>query len=284
MYVEPSPLFTRQRSTVIGLEDTDQEQCDLKRPACGQCLERNIICGGYDSDRMFITSKYERSAPQGDTRPLSVRGPTMDLVAVTASTYRVIPPSLAETAFTTKGMEAVFDLFPAHQDAGGALQVINQFSKLLATLCMREEALRQTIFAFGLVTLGKESNDQVVVRKGRMLYGKALQELGASLQNPHRRTIEALLATTRLMSLYEIFYGAEGESISPQARNWMSHAQGEIALIVSRGPEAFTTGTAHLMFTFARFNSVSQFLEGFCASTDYLTGHHRNTISKTGCV
>jgi hypothetical protein len=208
----------------------------------------------------------------------------MDLVAVTASTYHVIPSSLAETAFITKGMEAVFDLFPAHQDAGGALQLVNQFSKLLATLSMREEALRQTIFAVGLVTLGKGSSDQVVVRKGRMLYGKALQELGVSLQNPHRRTIEALLATTRLMGLYEMLYGAEGESISPQARNWMSHAQGEAALIVSRGPEAFTTGTAHLMFTLARFNAVSQFLEGLCALTDRLVGHYRNTNSKIGCV
>lgn len=165
---------------------------------------------------------------------------------------------MAQTAFSTKGMEAVFDLFPAHQDAGGALQLVNQFSKLLATLSMREEALRQTIFAVGLVTLGKGSNDQVVLRKGRMLYGKALQELGVSLQNPNRRAIEALLATTRLMGLYEILYGADGdEAVSQQARNWMCHAQGEIALIVSRGPEAFTTDTAHLMFTLARYNSVS---------------------------
>lgn len=229
----------------------------MKRPACGQCLERNIRCGGYDPDRVFITSKYERTSPPVDMLPMPVRDPTMDLVAVTASSCYVIPQSLAETAFSAKGMEAVFDLFPAHQDAGGALQSVNPFFKLLATLSIHEEALRQTIFAVGLVTLGKGSNDQVVLRKGRTLYGKALQELGVSLQNPHRRTIEALLATTRLMGLYEILYGADGESISPQARNWMSHAQGEIALIVSRGPEAFTTDTAHLMFTLARFNSVS---------------------------
>lgn len=155
-------------------------------------------------------------------------------------------------------MEAVFDLFPANQSSGCALQLVNQFSNLLASLSTQEKALRQTIFAVGLVTLGKGSNDQVVLRKGRMLYGKALKELGVSLQAPERRAIEALLATTRLMGLYEILYGAnEDEVISQQARNWMSHAQGEIALIVSRGPEAFTTDIAHLMFTLARYNSVS---------------------------
>lgn len=156
-------------------------------------------------------------------------------------------------------MEAVLDLFPTTQSSGCALQMVDQFSKLLATLSTREEALRQTVFAVGLVTIGKGSNDQVVLRKGRTLYGKALQELGVALQDPHRRAIEALLATTRLMGLYEILYGAnEDEVISQQARNWMSHAQGEIALIVSRGPEAFTTGPAHFMFTLARYNSVSQ--------------------------
>ncbi|KAF1927248.1 uncharacterized protein M421DRAFT_422097 [Didymella exigua CBS 183.55] len=231
--------------------------CDLQRPACGQCLERKIKCGGYDLDRVFITSKYEPLSPPASVRVVQRRDPTLDLVAITASTYHAIPPSLAQTAFSMKSMEAVFGLFPAHQDAGGALQLVNQFSKLLATLSVREEALRQTIFAVGLVTLGKGSNNQVVLRRGRMLYGKALQELRMSLQNPNRRAIEALLATTRLMGLYEILYGADAdETISQQARNWMSHAQGEIALIVSRGPQAFTTDTAHLIFTLARYDSA----------------------------
>lgn len=170
-----------------------------------------------------------------------------------------MPPSLAQTSFKAKGFESVFDLFPAHQDAGGAL-LVNQFWKLLANLSMREEALRQTIFAIGLVTLGKESNDKVVLRKGRVLYGKALGELGASLQSPGERTIEALLATTRLMGLFEILYGAEGDNLT-QAQNWMSHAQGELALIISRGPEAFQTGPAHLLFTLSRYNAVSTYPE-----------------------
>ena len=233
-----------------------EPQCDLKRPGCSQCLERNIKCGGYDPDRVFITSKYDPPSSPANVRPTERRDRTIDLVAVRASAYHVIPPSLAQTAFSVKGMEAVFGLFTAQQDAGGALQLGNQFSKLLATLSMREEALRHMVFAIGLITLGKGSNDQVVLRKGRTMYGKALKELGVSLQNPGQRTIEALLTTTRLMSLYEILCGADGEN-STQARNWMSHAQGELALIVSRGPEAFTTDTAHLTFTLARYSSVS---------------------------
>lgn len=215
-------------------------------------------------NRVFIASKYEPPSSPASPCPIKRRDSTLDLVAVVASTYDVMSPSLAQTAFSAKGMEAVYGLFPARQDAGGALQLVNQFPQLLASLSVREEALRQTMLAIGLVTLGKNSNDQVVLRKGRVLYGKALQELGLSLQSPNRRSIEGLLATTRLMGLYEMLYGADGgDAISQQARNWMSHAQGEIALIVSRGPGAFTTDTAHLVFTLARFNAVSQHFDQY---------------------
>lgn len=213
-------------------------------------------------DRVFITSKYGTSPPFGGTQPPPHRYPTIDLVAVTASTYQALSPTLAQTAFSAKSMEVVLDLFPMHKSSGRALQLADGFSDILATMSMREEALRQTIFAVGLVMLGKGSNDQSIIRKGRVLYGKALQELGLAVQDPQRRTIEALLATTRLMGLYEILYGSDGESLS-QARNWMSHAQGELALIVSRGPAAFTTDAAHLMFTLARYNSV-------CKQTIYI--------------
>jgi len=229
-------------------------QCDLKIPACGQCLERKIKCGGYDTDRVFITSKYA-SPSTNIVQATENRDPTIDLVAITASTYQAIPELLAQSAFSARGMAAAFELFPVQRDAGGAFTTNTQFSTLLPALSTRDEALRQMVFAVGLVTLGKGSNDEVVLRKGRMMYGKALQELGVSLQNPRKQTIETLLATTRLMGIYEILYGADGEDL-PQARNWMSHAQGEIALVVLRGPEAFTSDAAHLMFTLARYNCV----------------------------
>ncbi|UPX16407.1 uncharacterized protein EKO05_0006809 [Ascochyta rabiei] len=237
------------------LSVSDDYQCDAQQPACSQCLERNIECGGYDPDRVFITSKYVHSTSRANPPPVPHRDSMMDLLAVTASTYYVMPLSLAQTAFSMRGVEAAFGLFPVHKDTGGALKLVNRFSSMLAALSVQEEALRQTIFAVGMVTLGKGSKDQTVQHKGRALYGRALQELGLALQNPKRRTIEALLATTRLMGIYEILYGADGED-STQARNWMSHAQGELALIVSRGPEAFTTDTAHLMFTLARYNNA----------------------------
>ena len=180
----------------------------------------------------------------------------MDLVAATAPTYPTIPPSLARSAFTVKGVEATFNMFLSHKDAGGALQLVDRFSSILAMLSMREEALSKTILAVGLTTLGKGPNDQALLRQGQALYGKALQELGLALKNPKRRNSEALLATTGLMGLYEILYPADEQSLT-QARNWMSHAQGQLALIIERGPEAYTTDVAHHLFSLARYNTAS---------------------------
>lgn len=178
-----------------------------------------------------------------------------NLVANSASTYHIMPASLARSAFSAKSMEAVFNMFPAYEDARGSASLTDEFSHILAEMSTQEEALRQTILAVGVVTLGKSSNNQTVIRQGQTLYGKALQEMGMALRCPERRQSNALLATTRLFGLYEIIYGAEMSTT--QARNWMSHAQGEVALIVGRGPEACTTGAAHLLFTLARYNAVS---------------------------
>lgn len=181
--------------------------------------------------------------------------PTMDMLAVTASTHDVLLPSFAQSVFSMQTTEAALNLFPTQQAAG---QIADPFAALLSTLSIQEAALRQTISAVGLITLGKGSNNQTVLRKGRVLYGQALQELGLALQSPQRRSSEALLATTRLMGIYEILYGGAGGENPSQARNWMSHAQGEVALIVARGPEGFGGNAAHFMFALARYNSVGR--------------------------
>jgi hypothetical protein len=57
------------------------------------------------------------------------------------------------------------------------------------------------------------------------------------------------------MALYEILFGAEANT-SNQAQSWLSHAEGEAALIVARGPEAFTDGLAHSIFLNARYRPM----------------------------
>lgn len=155
-------------------------------------------------------------------------------------------------------MEVVFNQFPGAMDVHGAPQTIIQFLSLLTSLSVKEEALRRTISAVGLVMLGKESKDENLLYNGMRAYRQALQKLVITLQTPGRPAIEASLATIRLMGVYEILHGADEKvGLSQQAQNWLSHAQGELSLIVAQGPEAFVEETSHLMFTLARYNAVS---------------------------
>lgn len=204
-------------------------ESDYRHPACSQCNERNIICGGYDLDRVFIYSKHEHAPPLVTvmTSPVIFR----DLITLTAFTYRIITPSLARSAFTAEGLKTAFKIFPSHKHTGNTIQLTDKFSSILETLSVQKEALHQTILAKGLVTLGMGSNDQTLLRQGQTLYGKALQELLLALQDPARRNSEALIATTGLMGLYETLYPADEQSLT-QVRIWMSHAQGELALII----------------------------------------------------
>jgi hypothetical protein len=66
---------------------------------------------------------------------------------------------------------------------------------------------------------------------------------------------QRLTSWPQVMALYEILFGAEANT-SKQAQSWLSHAEGEIALIVARGPEAFTDGIAHSIFLNARYRPL----------------------------
>lgn len=57
------------------------------------------------------------------------------------------------------------------------------------------------------------------------------------------------------MALFEILYGAEANT-TQQAQSWLSHAEGEIALFVARGPEAFTEDIAHCFFIMGRYRPL----------------------------
>jgi hypothetical protein len=70
-----------------------------------------------------------------------------------------------------------------------------------------------------------------------------------------KRSTESLTFRLQIMALYEILYGAEANT-SKQAQSWLSHAEGETALLVARGPESFVDGVAHSLFLNARYRPL----------------------------
>ncbi|KAF2247186.1 hypothetical protein BU26DRAFT_552017 [Trematosphaeria pertusa] len=117
----------------------------------------------------------------------------------------------------------------------------NSFVSVLPLLYVRDEALRLALLAVGTAAMGK----------GKNLYGQGLQEMGRALRDEKRARSEALLVAPRFMGMFEILFGA---NVDPnlQARSWRSHAEGELALMKSRGPGAFREGIAHQIFVEGR--------------------------------
>ncbi|EOA85409.1 uncharacterized protein SETTUDRAFT_32615 [Exserohilum turcica Et28A] len=251
----------------------EKEGYDLVQPACGQCVGRGIACGGYDSDRIFIYQRggSNRSAPKGDTSPtpktyvdepsrhsfqivpatsvsaIEVRNPSFTSVSI-------LPPAgLAKSAYSQKTIAAFLDMY----NPAGTIETTNVDAKELVTLLpmlsTRDEALQMAALAVGIAQLGITTKNEHLTRQGRALYGKALKETAVALRNPARANSESILVVPRVMALFELLFGAEPQSAN-QAKSWLSHAVGELAIIVSRGPAAFATDdVAHNLFTNARY-------------------------------
>jgi hypothetical protein len=246
----------------------------LAQPECGQCKERGITCGGYDSDRIFIYQTgggSPRSIPKVGRHATASKSPeqphrhTMQIVHVKPASdpgtqkFRpvsvpiMLPDGLARSAYSEKTIATFLSMY----NPEGIIRTTNtdakEFVSLLPMLSTRDEALQMAALAVGITQLGITSNNESLTRQGRTLYGKALKETAVALQNPFRANSESLLVVPRVMALFDMLFGAEPNTTS-QAKSWLNHCEGELAMIVSRGPELFAENDeAHMLFTNARY-------------------------------
>ncbi|KAL5116101.1 hypothetical protein ACEQ8H_005997 [Pleosporales sp. CAS-2024a] len=245
--------------------------CDLKQPKCGQCTERGLPCG-YDTDRIFV---YHDANAKRLTRPSSRSASPLDRGAgafdqslipyTSAQAYHVshtpppfsciLPPSFVQSAFSEKSLEAFLNMYLPKSTLNVASAESTELVGMMPNLNSQDKALRLAILAIGALALSKQTNDLHLGRHGRGIYGKALAETRIALQDPDRARSTAMLAIPYVMALFEILFGAE-EPSSKQVQSWLSHAGGEMALIVARGPEAFTDDASHSMFVNARWRPL----------------------------
>lgn len=168
----------------------------------------------------------------------------------------ILPAGLTRSAYSEKSVEAFLHMYIPGGDFRSTNVEGKDFVNMLPMLSIRDEALQMAVLAIGTAALGRTTNDEALIRQGRSLYGKALTQTSIALRDPRRAKSEAVFAIPRVMALFEILFGAESNS-STQARSWLSHAEGEVALIVGRGPEAYSESEeAHLLFSNARLRPL----------------------------
>ncbi|KAL1840424.1 hypothetical protein VTJ49DRAFT_498 [Mycothermus thermophilus] len=212
--------------------------CTRERPACAQCLNAGLQCGGYDAPRIFVVSTPQnrrsgysvsgsaagRSAP---TRPTAGRA-SASASGAPSSVSPFSGPTVLRTAavpisdphlLTQPATEQrCFDLFwEAYFPSGAPIPqfVVRSYTctwtETARRLCGQDDALRYALWANCLLTIAS----------GRT--GGQQQVLGA-------------------LSEHEA-------GLLDQAQRWRQHHFGELALLLSRRPEAHTSGDAHYVFT-----------------------------------
>jgi hypothetical protein len=168
----------------------------------------------------------------------------------------LLPETFVRSAYTEKMLSAFIEMYVPHGGLEAADAEGREFVSILSLLTVRDQALQLAVQAIGTAALGYSTPDEALSQQGTALYGKALSATAAALRNSSRVKSEAALMVPRVMALFEVLFGA-GANSPLRAKSWLSHAVGETALILSRGPEAYShTDMAHSLFVNTRFRLV----------------------------
>ncbi|KAK4463508.1 Sterigmatocystin biosynthesis regulatory protein [Cladorrhinum samala] len=252
--------------------------CGQERPACSQCQRAGIECGGYDQPRVFVVSTPTtrragyRSAPQAFAgsswqrgfSPESLSNPSNEVAGNIVANSALLGRPELERRWIDLFWEAYFPAgkpIPALVSRNYTCSWTNTAQKLYEG----DHSLRYALWANALLMEGRRQGAGWILREGSKMYGRALAGLRRSLEAPHTAKRDAVIATVKLVSLFEAYSrqggGDESESEGddhhnhqPRAlpplpsQNWQRHCAGELALFVARTPEAHVEGNSHQVF------------------------------------
>ena len=157
-------------------------------------------------------------------------------------------------------------------------------------LYSEDDSLRYALWTNCLLMTGRRHGAVWMLREGSKLYGQALTYLRRSLEMSHGARRDALIATVKLLSLFEVLimrlptttwqassadiiprsqaFSRQGDGqIADSSQNWQRHHGGELALFIARTPLAHVDGDAHHVFADERVEMVSLPLGNKQAST-----------------
>ncbi|KAI0103240.1 hypothetical protein GGR51DRAFT_525152 [Nemania sp. FL0031] len=216
--------------------------CDGKRPACTQCSNRGLECGGYEKGRVFLN--HTQSTKEKAVTIVYRKGLEHSLGTATDIT---LPSGLAQTAYIEKYISIFLTkYFPAGRaPTADFLGSSRDWIEIAHGLHTSDEATQLSLLSLGLFAAGEPQH-------AIQSYGRALSKLRTALRLPSSAQNDSTLATCQLLGLIEIFHGAE-EDTQLQGSKWCSHLSGLLALIRARSPYAYQSGAGHQLFADARY-------------------------------
>lgn len=179
-----------------------------------------------------------------------------------------LPTALSRSAYKTKYLGIFWDIWLPGYSAPdvslateGSVSTMNWIIDIYRqNIYHQSPLLERAVMALCLGTLGKRLGDRDMTEEGMKAYSAALGKMSTVLKHTKSETPpnDAMVAATRCLSLYEVFFGTDSTDQQAQALAWHRHRFGELAFLSVRNPESYVDGIAHQMFADGRLSCVSQ--------------------------
>ncbi|EAQ93566.1 predicted protein [Chaetomium globosum CBS 148.51] len=229
--------------------------CNLERPTCGQCKRAGLICEGYSAERVFVVStpRSRQAGYSASSTPSSVGFPWQRIiqrnqVSSNITNLRLLARPEDERRCINQFWEAYF---PSGQPipSSAARSYTCTWTETARNFDRGDDCLRYALWANCLLVTGKRHGSVWMLREGSRVYGEALANLRNLLTGTRGLGRGTLIATIKLLSMFEAFSTQENGSMADRVQNWQRHHAGELALIVTRTPAAHIEGEAHHIFS-----------------------------------
>ncbi|KAH8879484.1 hypothetical protein GQ53DRAFT_738616 [Thozetella sp. PMI_491] len=128
------------------------------------------------------------------------------------------------------------------------------WTRVAQNLAGKGEVARLALAGNSLCMLGVRHREEWMFQQGKQVYGRALAGMRKALQNSTRHQLEDLLVASRLLTLFMLLFGNDCSDSIAQRQAWASLNAGEMALFLSRSPEAYRSGSSHQLLVDARLH------------------------------
>ena len=177
---------------------------------------------GWDDKRWTFVSQEPAASPGTSSFLASRRSiPDPSGLESTLSQLSARERPLDRTAFEAGSVGHFWDRYVPSDTAQGVGGVYaGYWIKTIQDLAIFDETANIALQATALTALGRQNSDAALLRDGTRLYARALHETNKALQDAERAQSDAILASCKLLSMYENFRVDSSNSVSTQGQDW----------------------------------------------------------------